>query len=84
MHRPQWPASGVAPQRSPEPGGTDTTAAICSPAAAGRLETPAGDGRGNRLSEHSAVGMGVLPGGTRRYSYQSIHGHGRVLVHTNG
>lgn len=60
--RPQSPASGAAPQRSPSPGGTDATAATHSPAAAGRPGTPAGDGRGSRPSGHSAAGTGVLPG----------------------
>ena len=42
-------------------GGTGATAATHSPAAAGRLGTPAGDERGSRLSGHIAAGMGVLP-----------------------
>lgn len=61
-HRPQSPASGAATRRSPAPGGTDARAATHSPAAAGRPETPAGDGHGSRPSGHIAAGMGVLPG----------------------
>lgn len=62
MRRPHWPASGAAPQRSPEPGGTDSTAATHSPSAAGRPGTPAGAGHASRPSGHSAAGMGVQPG----------------------
>ena len=62
MRRPQWPASGAAPQKSPEPEGTAATAARRSPAGAGRTGIPVGCGRGSRPNERSAAGTGVPPG----------------------
>jgi hypothetical protein len=56
-----WPDAAAEAQKSPWPEGTVGPAATHSPAAARTLEPPASDGRGSRLSGHSAAGTGDLP-----------------------
>lgn len=68
--RPPWPAAAAEAQRSPWPEGTVGPAATHSPAAARTLEPPASDGRGSRLSGHSAAGTGDLPV-EREYTHTS-------------
>lgn len=58
---PRLLVSTTEPQRTPVPGGTVSTAATHSLAAIKRLETPAGDGHGSRLSGHIAAEKDALP-----------------------
>ena len=75
-HRPLWPAWGAGPLRSPGQGGTGTTAATHSPAAAGTGGPPAADGRGSGPTGHTAAGTDDRPvGKTHTSSIRYVRTH---------